>query len=72
MGRNKVLIDLHSGGDSMPSGRKGVIVFYKELISVCKRNKNRTTLYGNVIDDKFIECLKNRLKQLEMKFVCLP
>ena len=64
MGRNIKPINLHQGGDAMPSGRKGVIKFYEELISRCKRNKNRTTIYGNVIDEKFIQGLEFRLNEL--------
>ena len=69
MGRNIKPIDLHQGGDSMPSGRKGVIYFYEELISRCKRNRGRTTIYGNVIDEKFIEGLKFRLNELDTQML---
>ena len=65
MGRNIVPIQLHEGGDAMPPGKKGVINFYKELISRCKRNKKRTTIHGVYIDDKFIANLEYRLRELE-------
>ena len=64
MGRNIKPINLHQGGDSMSSGRKCVIKCYEDLISRCKRNKNRTTIYGNVIDEKFIQGLEFRLNEL--------
>tara|TARA_R100000808_G_scaffold3720_1_gene12849 strand:- start:17332 stop:17541 length:210 start_codon:yes stop_codon:yes gene_type:complete len=67
MGRNIKPIKLHEGGDAMPSGKTGIIKFYEELISKCKRNKNRTTVYGNVIDDKFIDGLQNRLDELSSR-----
>ena len=67
MGRPIVPIQLHEGGDAMPPGRKGVITFYKELISKCKCNRKRTTIHGTYIDDKFIEGLEFRLNELEDK-----
>tara|TARA_R110000824_G_scaffold74092_3_gene188582 strand:- start:19892 stop:20101 length:210 start_codon:yes stop_codon:yes gene_type:complete len=69
MGRNIKPINLHQGGDLMPSGRKGIAKFYEELISRCKRNKNRTTIYRNVIDEKFIEVLKFRLNELKAQML---
>ena len=53
----------------MPSGKTGVIKFYEELISKCKRNRKRTTVYGNVIDDEFIEGLQARLSELKARML---
>ena len=53
----------------MPSGKNGIIVFYKELIKRCKRNKNRTTIHGTVITDKFISNIEFRLLELENKIL---
>ena len=69
MGRNVNPIKSHEGGDAMPSGKTGVIKFYEELISKCKRNRKRTTVYGNVIDDEFIEGLQARLSELKARML---
>ena len=43
---------------------KGIIQFYRDLIEVCQRNVGRTTCYGTIIDEKFIEGLVTRLDEL--------
>ena len=67
MGRKIVPIILHEGGDAMPSGKNGIKTFYKELITKCKLNRQRTTIHGTVITDKFIENLELRLREIEAK-----
>ena len=69
VGRKIIPIALDLGGDGMPSGKNGIIVFYKELIKRCKRNKNRTTIHGTVITDKFISNIEFRLLELENKIL---
>tara|TARA_R100000458_G_C8129682_1_gene145229 strand:+ start:195 stop:407 length:213 start_codon:yes stop_codon:yes gene_type:complete len=55
-------------GDTLPNGRKGLIKYYDKLIIICKKHKNRWTIYGNKIDDKFIRNFERRRNELESKY----
>jgi len=57
-------INLNTRGNSMPSGRKSIILFYEEMIDVAKNNIGCVTDFNTIIDEKFICVLENRLEQL--------
>ena len=47
-------INLNTRGNSMPSGKKSIILFYEEMIEVAKNNIGCVTDFNTVIDEKFI------------------
>ena len=55
---------LNTKGNSMPSGKKSIILFYEEMIEVAKNNIGCVTDFNTIIDERFIYVLENRLKQL--------
>tara|TARA_X000001388_G_scaffold76317_1_gene73328 strand:- start:1545 stop:1742 length:198 start_codon:yes stop_codon:yes gene_type:complete len=62
-------INLNKRGNCMPSGKKSIKLFYKEMIEECKKNVGKNTAFGTEIDDKFITILEQRLKQLNYDLV---
>tara|TARA_R100000773_G_C4212404_1_gene111651 strand:- start:797 stop:991 length:195 start_codon:yes stop_codon:yes gene_type:complete len=59
-------VNLNSRGNTMPTGRKSVRLFYKEMIEIAKKNIGNTTEFDTVIDEKFISVLENRLNKLNI------
>ena len=57
-------VNLNTKGNSMPSGRKSIRLFYEEMIEVSKNNIGCVTDFNTIIDEKFISILEKRLKQL--------
>lgn len=57
-------LTLNKRGNSMPHGRKSIKLFYQEMIDESEKNIGRETEFGTIIDEKFIETLKLRLKEL--------
>lgn len=57
-------INLNTRGNSMPSGRKSIRLFYEEMIELSKNNIGAITEFGTTIDEKFVSVLENRLNKL--------
>ena len=57
-------INLNTRGNSMPSGRKSIRLFYEEMIELSKNNIGATTEFGTTINEKIIIVLEDRLDKL--------
>ena len=57
-------INLNTRGNSLPSGRKSIRLFYEEMIELSKNNIGATTEFGTTINEKFIFVLEDRLDKL--------
>ena len=63
LGQDLIVLDELMPGQ-FSGTKKGIIQFYRDLIIVCQQNIGRTTCYGTLISERFIDGLVTRLNEL--------